>query len=163
MDYRILKVLCVVVLLLLLTSSLESQTVLEPLLRDPSRAEWSSLSRFSETLTRGEFQQRLNEVFDPFHGLGPFLQITDRSLKVFAVPGHEQLVEVRFALSPEKVKRPPVGFRTVSEISRRSASKSLAGLRVAIEPADIGGKWGDWDDRSTFYRGYGRIEEGDSI
>jgi hypothetical protein len=32
---------------------------------------------------------------------------------------------------------------------------------VAIEPADIGGKWGDWDDRSTFYPGYGRIEEGD--
>lgn len=30
-----------------------------------------------------------------------------------------------------------------------------------IEPADIGGKWGGWDDRSTFYRGYGRIQEGD--
>ena len=161
MDYRILKVLCAGASFLLLTSSLKSQTVLEPLLRDPSRAEWSSLSRFSETLTRGEFERRLNQVFDPFHGLGPFLQITDRSVKVLAVPGHEQLVEVRFAESSEKVKRPPVGFRTVSEISRRSASKSLAGLRVAIEPADIGGKWGDWDDRSTFYRGYGRIEEGD--
>ena len=161
MDYRILKVLCAGASFLLLTSSLKSQTVLEPLLRDPRRAEWSSLSRFSETLTRGEFEQRLNQVFDPFHGLGPFLQITDRSVKILAVPGHEQLVEVRFAESSEKAKRPPVGFRTVSEISRLSASKSLAGLRVAIEPADIGGKWGEWDDRSTFYRGYGRIEEGD--
>jgi hypothetical protein len=161
MDCRILRVLCAGASFLLMTPSLKSQTVLEPLLRDPSRSEWSSLSRFSETLTRGEFEQRLNQVFDPFHGLGPFLQITDRSVKVLAVPGHEQLVEVRFAESSERVKRPPVGFRTVSEISRRSASKSLAGLRVAIEPADIGGKWGDWDDRSTFYPGYGRIEEGD--
>jgi hypothetical protein len=91
MDY-LLKVLCVGALFLLLTSSLESQTVLEPLLRDPSRAEWTTLSRFSETLTRGEFEQRLNEVFDPFHGLGPFLQITDRSVKVFAFPGREHLV-----------------------------------------------------------------------
>jgi N-acetylmuramoyl-L-alanine amidase len=30
-----------------------------------------------------------------------------------------------------------------------------------IEPADIGGRWGGWDDRSTLYRGYGRIQEGD--
>ena len=58
-------------------------------------------------------------------------------------------------------KRPPVTFRTVSEISRRSAFKPLAGLRLVIEPAGIGGMWGGWDDRSTFYRGYGRIQEGD--
>src|ERR1700736_3038255 len=103
MDYRILKVLCAGASCLLLTSSLKSQTVLEPFLRDPSRDEWSSLSRFRETLTRGEFEQRLNQVFDPFHGLGPFLQITDRSVKVLAVPGHEQLVEVRFEESSEKV------------------------------------------------------------
>ena len=38
-------------------------------------------------------------------------------------PGREQLVEVRFASSPATVKRPPVGFKTLSEFSRRSASK----------------------------------------
>ena len=76
MDHRILKVLCLVALFLLPASSIESQTVLGPLLRDPSRAEWSSLSPFSQTVTRGGFDP-LREVFDPFHGLGPFLQITD--------------------------------------------------------------------------------------
>ena len=160
MAKRTLKVLCLAALFLLPRSSLESQTVLEPLLRDPSRAEWNSLSRFSDTLTREAFEQRLREVFDPFHGLDAFLQITNNSVKVFAAPGREQLVEVRFASSPDKVKGPPE-FRTVSEISRRLASKPSAGLRLVIEPADIGGKWGGWDDRSTFYRGCGRIEEGD--
>ena len=47
-------------------------------------------------------------------------------IKVFAAPGRVQLVEVQFSPSPEQVKRPPVGFRTVSGISRRSASKPLA-------------------------------------
>jgi hypothetical protein len=147
-----------VVLVLFPASVLESQTVLEPLLRDPSRAEWSALSRFNETLTRGEFEQRLREVFDPFHGLDQFLQVANDSVRVFAAPGRDQLVEVRFASSPERLKRLPVGFASVS---RGSASKPLAGLRVVVEPADIGGKWGGWDDRSTFYRGYGRIQEGD--
>ncbi|HKM58897.1 MAG TPA: hypothetical protein VJX28_09115, partial [Chthoniobacterales bacterium] len=123
-------------------------------------AEWSDLGRFSETLTRGEFEQRL-EVFDPFHGLDQFFQVTNDSVRIFAAPGHDQLVEVRFASSPGRVKRLPVGFATVSEIFRGSASKPLAGLRVVVEPADIGGRWGGWDDRSTYYRGYGRIQEGD--
>jgi hypothetical protein len=160
MDHRIFRLFCVVALFLFPTSFVESQTLLQPLLRDPSRGDWSSLGRFSGTLTRAEFEQRL-EVFDPFHGLTPFLEISDSSVKVFAAPGQDQLVEVRFASSPEKVKRPPVEFRSVSEFARRSASKPLAGLRVVIEPADIGGRWGGWDDRSTLYRGYGRIQEGD--
>src|SRR5271157_707720 len=87
MDHRILKVLCLAALFLLPASSIESQTVLEPLLRDPSRAEWSSLSRFSQTVTRGEFEQRLREVFDPFHGLDQFLQITNSSVRSSPLPG----------------------------------------------------------------------------
>ena len=73
MNQRILRVLCLAALFLLPRSPLKSQTILEPLLRDPSRAEWSSLSRFSDTLTREAFEQRLREVFDPFHGLDAFL------------------------------------------------------------------------------------------
>jgi N-acetylmuramoyl-L-alanine amidase len=160
MGLRNLQIL-LMFLILLPTSRLQSQTLLEPLLRDPSRGEWNSLSRFSETLTRGEFEKRLREVFDPFHGLGPFLEISNQSVKVFAAPGRDQLVDVRFTSSPEGAKRPPVGFRTVSQISSHSSSRPLSGLRLVIEPADIGGKWGGWDDRSTLYRGYGRIEEGD--
>jgi hypothetical protein len=160
MHPRILNVLHAVALLLPI-SALNSQTVLQPLLRDPSRSDWSSLNRFNETLTRAEFEQRLVEVFDPFHALGPFLQITDGSVRVFAAPGRDELVEVRFASSTQQVKRPPGAFRSVSEISRRSTFKPLSGLRFVIEPADIGGRWGGWDDRSTVYRGYGRIQEGD--
>jgi hypothetical protein len=160
MDHRIFRLFCVVVLFLFPTPFVESQTLLQPLLRDPSSGDWKSLSRFSGTLTRAGFEQRL-VVFDPFHGLTPFLQISDSSVKVFAAPGRDELVEVRFASSAEKAKRAPVEFRTVSEFSRHSSSKPLAGLRLVIESADIGGRWGEWDDRSTFYRGYGRIQEGD--
>jgi hypothetical protein len=32
---------------------------------------------------------------------------------------------------------------------------------VVIEPADIGGAWGAMEDRSTYYPGYGLIQEGD--
>ena len=37
----------------------------------------------------------------------------------------------------------------------------LVGLRVVIEPADIGGAWASMEDRSTLYPGFGLIQEGD--
>ena len=50
----------------------------DALLHDPSREEWTMLHRFDGTLTREQFEARLRDVFDPFDGLSPFLQITDR-------------------------------------------------------------------------------------
>ena len=41
------------------------------------------------------------------------------------------------------------------------AGHPLVGLRVVIDPADIGGAWGPMEDRSTLYPGFGRIQEGD--
>jgi hypothetical protein len=139
----------------------EAQTLSEPLLRDPSRADWSSLARFNRTLTRAEFEDRLNRVFDPFHGLRAFLQITDDYAKVFSAPGGEQLVQIQFARSGSGIQRSPVSFRGPAQFGRASGGRPLAGVRVVVEPADIGGEWGGWDDRSTFYRGYGRLQEGD--
>ena len=43
----------------------------------------------------------------------------------------------------------------------RSSNTPLTGLRVVIETADIGGAWASMEDRSTFYPGFGRIQEGD--
>jgi hypothetical protein len=68
MDLRIFKTICVAALFLLPTLSLESQTVLEPLLRDPSRAEWSTTD-LERLLTRGEFEKRLE---GSFRSLSPY-------------------------------------------------------------------------------------------
>jgi len=46
-------------------------------------------------------------------------------------------------------------------VTKPAAKLPLAGLRVVIEPADIGGVWGSMEDRSTLYPGFGRIQEGD--
>jgi hypothetical protein len=98
MDLRIFKTLCGAALFLLPTLSLESQTVLEPLLRDPNSIEWSALSRFSGTLTRQEFERRLIEVFDPFHGLDAYLQITNNSVRVIERSSRQRLGIYRFYL-----------------------------------------------------------------
>ena len=54
------------------------------LLRDPSSEDWMLLNRFDGTLTREQFEERLLKVFDPFGGISPFLNVTDREVTVFA-------------------------------------------------------------------------------
>jgi hypothetical protein len=139
--------------------------MLEDLLRDPTKAEWAALSRFDGTLTRAEFERRLEKPFDPGHGLAPFLRITDTGFLALASEAADApiLAEVRFAAGGARESPYQEGFRSPRMLRAAHVANSLplAGLRVAIEPADIGGKWAEMEDRSVNFRGYGQINEGD--
>jgi N-acetylmuramoyl-L-alanine amidase len=135
----------------------------DALLHDPSREEWTMLHRFDGTLTREQFEARLRDVFDPFDGLTPFLQITDRGVVVFSSPKHSGIpvAKIAFARSIADSLAAKSTFRSSQAFRRALLARPLADLRVVIEPADIGGRWGAMEDRSSYYRGYGRIQEGD--
>ncbi len=131
------------------------------LLKDPSREDWAALSQYDGTLTREQFQSRLAGVFDPFGGLSPFLKVTDSAVTIYSSPNHQtRLARITFAASPSAVRPMRGGFRPPQSFARRSLAP-LSGLRIVIEPADIGGSWGPMEDRSSYYKGYGLIQEGD--
>jgi hypothetical protein len=135
------------------------------LLRDPSPSEWLALARFDDSLSRKEFEARLDGVFDPGRGLRPYLQLNDREVAVFATPERRgrPLAKIRFAQQsprppPREDFRPPWVYASGAPAH---VGKPLLGLRVAIEPADIGGRWAKMEDRSVYFKGYGLINEGD--
>jgi hypothetical protein len=143
-----------------------AQPALGDLLRDPSAADWRALSQFDRTLTRRDFENRLDRVLDPRHGLRPYLRLGGNAVAIY--PGADQrtepLVVVRFAPAPGTEKPVPVAFRHPRQLRGQPAAPGrppLAGLRVVIEPADIGGRWARTEDRSVEFPGYGRINEGD--
>jgi N-acetylmuramoyl-L-alanine amidase len=145
--------------------SADPAALVAELLRDPSPGEWRALGRFDGTLSRGEFEARLDGIFDPGRGLRPYLRVTDTGVSVFATPGRNgaPLAQIRFAQGAARLPS-PVQFRTPSEFSRDGrppAGQPLLGLRIVIEPADIGGRWAKMEDRSVLFKGYGRINEGD--
>jgi hypothetical protein len=143
-----------------------ARSELEELLRDPTTREWRALSRFDFTVTRHHFDTRLHDVYDPGHGLDPYLRENDGGVAIYATPGCEgrPLAVVRFAAILRSERPLPVSFRSPEafrELRPGSAERPLAGLRVAIEPADIGGRWAIMEDRSVEFHGFGRINEGD--
>jgi hypothetical protein len=136
------------------------------LLEEPAAADWRALARFDRTLTRHEFEIRLDGIFDPSHALRPFLSVGNDAVAIFASPTHERepLVVIHFATTTTARTRLPVSFRSRAEFLQLQSSvpaKPLTGLRIALEPADIGGRWAEMEDRSVEIHGYGRAKEGD--
>jgi len=129
------------------------------LLKDPSSEEWAALSRFDGRMSRARFEEGLQTIFDPFGGLRSFLKITDSSVEVFSTPVQEtRLATIGFATTQQP---PPVRPSPGGPTPESGLSNSLQGLTLMIDPADIGGAWGPMENRSSYYRGYGRIQEGD--
>lgn len=148
---------------------LPHEALFDRVIAKPSADEWQALAKFDGTLTRKEFQRRLDEIYDPSQGLRPYLRFDGERVLIFENLAQTvgPLVTLRFA-SPRSPQRPrPVSFRSPETFRAQkpavaaTPSAPLAGLRIAIEPADIGGRWAQLEDRSVMYSGYGRINEGD--
>ena len=138
--------------------------IIAELLRDPSAAEWRALARFDGSLTRSEFESRLGTIFDPGGGLRPYLRTSPGEVSVYGDPGRRgpPVAVIRFAGTDSGRRAVARSYRTPSLFKGKAPGRlPLEGLRVAIEPADIGGSWAKLEDRSVYFRGYGLINEGD--
>lgn len=157
----------VALLFLVLASAGLRAAWVEPgdLLAGPSPQAWAELERYAGAMTREQFELSRRTVFDPFDGLAPFLRVTDDNVTIYSEAGHQGsvLAKVAFAVTDSESSSPTEvrGDALTSLLRPGYLYRPLAGLRVAIEPANIGGRWAVAEDRSTFYRGYGRIQEGD--
>lgn len=132
------------------------------LLQDPSPDEWRALAKYGGTLTRDQFEERLKDVFDPGLNLAPFLTITDRELSVFSSADRKVLLAtIPFSTAAPTSATPSSSTPSPPIFTHEESGAPLAGLRVVVDPADIGGRWGAIEDRSSYYKGYGWIQEGD--
>ncbi len=125
---------------------------------------WSTLDSYQKTMTQAEFEKKLQTIFDPYQGLKPLLQWNQNQVTFFKE--NQQLTPLytlHFAPSPTELLSPPQPWRTPQQFSKSlpPANTPLLGLKIAIDPGHIGGKWGPLQNRSVLYPGIGRVQEGD--
>ena len=125
---------------------------------------WFPLARYDQTMTRAEFEEAVR-LYDPFHGLPPYMEIDDAGVTLYPSPTDHRVPQFHISFAPEAAtaKAAPLLYRTPEQFRalRRPETKPLAGFRIAIDPGHIGGEWGQVEDRSIYYFGIGRIQEGD--
>jgi len=107
-----------------------------------NRPDWSELDKFQETITRERFIEWLANIYAPGDAAVGVIAVTPTMAKIQTAPGKPPYL-LRFAksqVSPARYWRPR------SAIPKDSA-KPLAGVKIAIDPGHIGGKWAKMEER----------------
>lgn len=114
--------------------------------------DWTRLDSFQETISREEFVYLLRHCYAhaPEDYTDTILIQPDRALisKQSNFPDGSWY-ELRFRNSNHLSTSPPKFWRTPVEMPDLpvNSSKPLEGIRIAVDPGHIGGKWVTWDDR----------------
>ncbi|MFV0416975.1 MAG: N-acetylmuramoyl-L-alanine amidase [Chthoniobacterales bacterium] len=110
------------------------------------RPDWKVLDAYQYTITRERFVWLLDKVYAPYGAWKDWIRIGQDSAQIVTRRGAAPFV-LHFAASTSQARAVPRYWRSRSEIPRASRSRPLEGLRIAIDPGHIGGKWAKLEER----------------
>jgi hypothetical protein len=113
-----------------------------------SKPDWSRLEAFQETITHDEFVRLLDKVYAPKDAYKNCITIDAGSAQIAETTEPLAQFTLRFAASAGAAKKPPRYWRPASSLTpAKPASKPLAGLKIALDPGHLGGKWAKMEGR----------------
>ncbi|MFL6515105.1 MAG: hypothetical protein ACJ8M1_08800 [Chthoniobacterales bacterium] len=108
---------------------------------------WEILEHYQETITRDEFSDLLQKVYCTQGIPSGMINVGPDSADILMNRESNGFFKLRFAPDYRVQKRVPRVWRTANELGPRRANKPLLGLRVALDPGHIGGKWAKMEER----------------
>lgn len=122
--------------------------------------DWPALNRFQSTVTRREFLRLMDEVFTTSPAWREWFHVGEQEVRIRTSPDAEPDFRLRFA--PEGLEQtPPRYWRATAELPPAPADRPLEGLKVAIDPGHIGGRWATMEERRFQIPGHLPVQEGD--
>ena len=121
--------------------------------------DWSALEIYQNTIRREEFERLLTTVFTTGDAWKSFIEITDIEARIKTRNSASKSVFIlHFAPTESSV---PHQWRTASELPPTGNKTPLAGLKIAIDPGHIGGKWAEMEERWFVVGEDKPVQEGD--
>jgi hypothetical protein len=108
---------------------------------------WDVLEKYQETITHDEFAHLVQNVYYT-HGLADdLIKIDNDSARILKNRQTQSFFTLRFAPDEVSRKRVPRLWRPAKALPPLRQDKPLAGLRIAIDPGHLGGKWAKMEER----------------
>ena len=111
-----------------------------------SSPDWKELDKFQRTITQAEFTDLLNRIYAPNGAAAGFIEITSGEAKIETAPGRPPYI-LHFASSPSEARSVPRFWHTKSDLGPATPGNPLAGVKIAIDPGHLGGKWAKMEER----------------
>jgi hypothetical protein len=109
--------------------------------------DWSQLEPFQESITHDEFVRLLNRVYAPNGASKGVIDVQpgEAVIKKTLTPPTE--FRLRFAKNSESANLAPRFWRTPSQLGLAPVGQPLAGIKIALDPGHLGGKWAQMEER----------------
>ena len=124
------------------------------------KPDWTALDRYQEAITRPDFLALLTQVYAPGDAWKPFIALGDTAATIRTHAGAPPYV-LRFAPTAGAARPAARFWRTKAQLPARTAARPLAGLRIALDPGHIGGRWAKMEERWFVIGKSAPLQEGD--
>jgi hypothetical protein len=112
-----------------------------------SKPKWDVLEHYQGTITHDEFTHLINDVYCT-HGIPDDLIRVDKdSAQIVTDKDSRDVFALKFAPEENSKARIPRLWRPARALSPAKPNRPLAGLRIALDPGHLGGKWAKMEER----------------
>jgi hypothetical protein len=126
-----------------------------------SKPKWSVLEHYQETITHDEFAHLINDVYCT-HGFAPdLIEINDKAARILLNRETQKCFTLRFAENDASRKPVPRLWRPAESLPPAKPERPLSGLRIALDPGHLGGKWAKMEERWFQVGNSAPVQEGD--
>ena len=126
-----------------------------------SKPRWAVLEKYQQTITHDEFAHLINDVYCT-HGFAPdLIQIDEKTARILMNRASHKFFTLRFAENATAHRPVPRLWRPVKSLPPTKAGKPLSGLKIALDPGHLGGKWAKMEERWFQVGDSQPVEEGD--
>ena len=122
---------------------------------------WSVLEKYQETITHDELVRLIRDVYCT-HGFAPdLIEINEKTARILMNRQSQEFFTLRFAKNDASRHRVPRLWRPAKSLPSAKLETPLSGLRIALDPGHLGGKWAKMEERWFQFGNSAPVEEGD--
>jgi len=122
---------------------------------------WNVLEKYQGTITHDEFSRLVQDVYCTHEFAPELIQINENTARVLMNRESQKFFTLRFAENADVRKPVPRLWRPARSLPPATAEKPLFGLRIALDPGHLGGKWAKMEERWFQVGASEPVQEGD--
>jgi N-acetylmuramoyl-L-alanine amidase len=127
-----------------------------------TRPKWKVLEKYQETISHDDFVRLIQGVYCT-HGLpADMITIDEKSARILTNRDSQSFFTLRFA-SDDTARPIPRLWRPAKSLPETTSEKPLSGLRIALDPGHLGGKWAKMEERWFQVGDSAPVQEGDLV
>ena len=122
---------------------------------------WAVLEKYQKTITHDEFSRLIQNVYCT-HGFAPdLIEINEKTARLLMNRAAQTFFTLEFAENDAERRPAPRLWRPAKSLPSAKPEKPLSGLKIALDPGHLGGKWAKMEERWFHVGSSAPVEEGE--